>query len=231
MLFSGTESEYGVCVCEEGGPRKWKWSLCDLLAARREDCHLSPSWSLLGGGESVHPQSSWALAVPTERCLVIFDFPACSAGICCWSPYPWAFGSWYKSYFVEFSSWHQESAGPLIILAPLHLPWAFGGTWSPGHQVWEHPCAYVSGHCPFLLSAPVYSGWGIFSQTCSLPWLCLGELAPSLIYPGSLTPHPLFCPPTWGLLPTSPSIWWGLPQVIFYSFPEVAFTLPPSLGP
>lgn len=69
------------------------------------------------------------------------------------------------------------------------------------------------------------------SQTCSLTWLCLWELAPSLMCPGSLTPHPLFCPLTWELLPTSASVWRGLPQVIFYSFPEVAFTLPPSLGP
>lgn len=32
---------------------------------------------------------------------------------------------------------------------------------APGHQVWEHPWAYVSGHCPFLLSAPMCGRWGL----------------------------------------------------------------------
>lgn len=161
MLFLGTESECGVCVCEEGGPRKWKWSLHDLLAAGRGDRHLSPSWSLLGGGESVYPQSSWALQCPLRGVWSSLAFqhavllPAAEAH----TLEPLALGTNptlrpfhpdIRTLLVHWSSWHL-----CILSGHLGVPGA------PGHQVWEHPWAYVSGHCPFLLSAPMCGRWGL----------------------------------------------------------------------
>lgn len=183
MLFLGTEAECGVCVCEEGGPRKWKWSLHDLLAAGRGDRHLSPSWSLLGGGESVYPQSSWALAVPTEGCLVISGFPACSIWLLvqillcglftltsglCWSTdhlgtSASSLGIW--GYLEPQDTRSENTLGPMSL-------------------------DIVLSYCLLLCVVDEVS------QTCSLTWLCLWELAPSLMCPGSLTPHLLFCPLT-----------------------------------